>query len=203
MSPSEQRKLVQVSLRDHARHPNETNLDTHYLLPAQGLWNAYISHQKTGEDGENIHPRASTSSEEPSQYIAAEPGPRKLISNEASSKDNYASLASTPALPYAPSPNAKSMSPAALVQKLRWANIGWYYHWGSKQYDFTRGKIEVNSAYRSVCKKAVQSVPWSEVFHDRENTIKDWGDEPDWTSWHDSYGGTSSQDRPGCSNTTI
>lgn len=188
MPPSEQRTLVEISLRDHAQHPNETNLDTHYVLPAEGLWNAYVAARANDGHGECIPPRAPSASSESSQYIAADPGPRKLISNEPASKENYASLASAPTLPYAPSPNAKPMYPAALVPKLRWANIGWYYHWGSKQYDFTRGKIAVNPAYRNICKQAVQSVPWSQVFHDSEDTLKDWGDEPDWTTWHDSYG---------------
>ncbi|KAJ3520201.1 hypothetical protein NM688_g9197 [Phlebia brevispora] len=185
ISPDDQRTLVRVSLRDQAKHPNETNLDTHYMLPEEGLWNAYLKARHDGTSEESIPPRAATSDDQ-SHYIVAEPGPRKLISNEAASKENYATIAAAPALPYAPSLNAKPMSPTTLVPKLRWANIGWYYHWGSKQYDFTRGKIEVNHAYRDVCRRAVQAVPWSQVFS--QDDLTDWGDEPDWTTWRDSYG---------------
>lgn len=178
---------MQLSLRDHARHPNETNLDTHYILPPQGLWNAYLKARQGADQAETIQPRTSVSPT-PSAHIVAEPGPRKLVSNEPASKENYATIATAPTLPYAPSPNARPMSPASLVPKLRWANIGWYYHWGNKQYDFTRGKIVVNAVYRDVCKRAVQAVPWDTVFANQEASEEDWGDEPNWTTWSDSYG---------------
>lgn len=184
--PDEQRKLVQVSLRDHARQPNETNLDTHYVLPEEGLWNAYLQDRASGSAAETVQPRISLPATD-STHLVAESGPRKLITNEAASKENYATLAAAPTLPYAPSPNVRPVSPAALVPKLRWANIGWYYHWGNKQYDFTRGKTAPNAAYRDVCTRAVQSVPWDRVFADTEAT-EEWGDEPDWTTWRDSYG---------------
>ena len=185
--PDEQRKLVQISLRDHARHPNETNLDTHYVLPQEGLWNAYLHARETGGQEETVQPRAALPPDT-SPHLVAEPGPRKLITNETASKENYATLAAAPTLPYAPSPNARPMSHAALIPKLRWANIGWYYHWGNKQYDFTRGKIAVNPAYRDVCTRAVQAVPWDRVFADKVAALEGWGDEPDWTTWRDSYG---------------
>ena len=73
------------------------------------------------------------------------------------------------------------------MPKLRWANIGWFYHWGTKQYDFTKGKQPVSDAYRIVCKDAVESVHWDEVF--RREDVEGWGEEgPDWHTWRDSYG---------------
>ena len=187
VSTDEQRDLVRISLRDHARHPNETNLDTHYILPERGLWHTFLEGKRHGLEAQSVYPRALIPSD-PSTHMPIEAGPRQLISNEAASKENLSKLTDTPMLPYAPSPNAKLMSPASLIPKLRWANIGWYYHWGTKQYDFSRGKIPVNPAYRGICTRAVQSVPWDEVFANDPATAEEWGDEPDWRTWHDSYG---------------
>ena len=182
ISPEEQRDLVRWSLKNHARYPNETNLDTHYLLPKEGLWNAYLrlkqEHEMTG-----IFPRVAASTSLEPQDNA---GPRQLISNEPASKENFVKIASTPAAPAPPSQNARMSSPKELMPKLRWANIGWYYHWGNKQYDFTRGKIPVSDIYGSVCKRAVRAVPWDTVFDTRSGG--EWGDEPSWTSWAESYG---------------
>ncbi|PSS32177.1 hypothetical protein PHLCEN_2v2050 [Hermanssonia centrifuga] len=186
VSPDDQRRLVRWSLRDHARHPNETNLDTHYILPEEGLWKSYISSGETGHHEEDIQPRASTSSS-PIAHINIPPGPRQLISNEPASTQNFAKIVTAPTLPAAPSLNAKVTSAASLIPKLRWANIGWYYHWGNKQYDFARGKINVSSVYSEVCKSAVKTIPWEEVFSEEKNSSVEWGDEPDWKDWQDSY----------------
>lgn len=172
------------SLRDHARHPNETNLDTHYILPQEGLWNVYT--QAKGEPEVcQVQPRASTSAVPPA---LTESGPRQLISNAPANKDNYAQLAAAPTTPAAPSPNARPCPPDALIPKLRWANIGWYYHWGNKQYDFTRGKISVSDAYSRVCKRVVKSVPWGQVFNYDTEDNGEWRDEPKWDGWAESYG---------------
>jgi alkylated DNA repair protein alkB family protein 1 len=75
-----------------------------------------------------------------------------------------------------------------LIRKLRWANIGWYYHWGSKQYDFTRGKVEVAPQIKNVCETAVKAVNWNEVFVG-DGEEGDWGDNgEDWRIWNETYG---------------
>lgn len=182
--PEQQRDLIRWSLKDHAQNPNETNLDTHYILPEEGLWNTYLRAQDDQEDVQDIQPRASTS------YIVPPPlsGPRQLISNEPASKENFHKLVSTPATPAPPSPNLRPCPPEFLIPKLRWANIGWYYHWGNKQYDFTRGKIPVSEKYADICKRAVKAVPWDQVFNAHDGDIGDWKDEPRWDTWAESYG---------------
>ncbi|KAI0340116.1 hypothetical protein BDW22DRAFT_1360636 [Trametopsis cervina] len=181
--PEQQRDLVRWSLKDHARNPNETNLDTHYILPEEGLWNTYLRAQDDQEDVQDIQPRASTSSIVPPLLS----GPRQLISNEPASKENFHKLVSTPAAPAPPSPNLRPCPPEFLIPKLRWANIGWYYHWGNKQYDFTRGKIPVSEKYADICKRAVKAVPWDQVFNAHDGDIGDWKDEPRWDTWAESY----------------
>lgn len=109
-----------------------------------------------------VQPRASSSNTQLQFYDAA--GPRKLISNEAVTKENYLSLSTMAKEPSAPSASAQPSSATNLIPNLRWANIGWYYHWGIKQYDFARGKEAVMDDLRNVCKEAVGSVDWEQVF---------------------------------------
>ncbi|KZT24117.1 hypothetical protein NEOLEDRAFT_1163471 [Neolentinus lepideus HHB14362 ss-1] len=187
VSHQEQRDLIQWSLRDHARNPNETNLDTHYIVPQDGIWNAFIRSQQPDGEDEMIHPQASSSSP-PESCEALQPGPRKLISNDPASPDNFQTIATSPKVPAPPS-NTVSPAPAsALVHKLRWANIGWSYHWGSKQYDFSKEKVEVDPTLRGLCRRIVKSIEWTDVFRGGEATEADWGPEgPDWMHWKETY----------------
>ncbi|KAJ7632537.1 hypothetical protein FB45DRAFT_912725 [Roridomyces roridus] len=149
-----QRALVQWSLADHARQPNETNLDIHYVLPEDGLWN-------------------------PS-------GPRKLINNTPATLENFSELSATPKLPSAPSGTAQPTLASALIRKLRWANIGWSYHWGTKQYDFAKGKVKVDESLAEVCRKAVNAVDWKQVYGPTD--ASDWGESgPGWQTWDQDY----------------
>ncbi|KAI0928030.1 hypothetical protein AcV5_005724 [Taiwanofungus camphoratus] len=186
--PKEQRRLVRWALCDQARHPNETNLDTHYLLPEEGLWNKYLQVRQHGLEDELIEPRASVSSNLEKDTLTGPPGPRKLISNEPVSKSNYTTLSLAPKPPPAPSTSVQPARVSALVPKLRWANIGWSYHWGSKQYDFRKGKGTISNEIRDACKRAVGMVPWEDVFGPDSKESGDWGDEgPDWDSWKETY----------------
>ncbi len=72
-----------------------------------------------------------------------------------------------------------------MIYKLRWANIGWYYHWGTKQYDFTKGKGEVDEVLREMCKKAVGSVDWGKVFSEGWDEGEE---EREWERWNETYG---------------
>ncbi|KAM5542586.1 hypothetical protein V8D89_003547 [Ganoderma adspersum] len=197
VSHDEQRRLVRWALQDHARDPNETNLDTHYLLPRDGLWSQYLRVRKGECEGVNILPRASQVPSEAGQDILSSPspttevepsGPRKLIANEPATPDNYQALVNTPKLPALPSQSLRPVSVSSLVPKLRWANIGWYYHWGTKQYDFSRGPGEIASLVRGICRSAVERIPWEEVFGDIADSEMDWGSTgPDWPEWKETY----------------
>ncbi|KAI0048536.1 hypothetical protein FA95DRAFT_1490649 [Auriscalpium vulgare] len=174
LTATKQRELVRYCLREHARHPNETNLDTHYLLPPEGLWNA--------DPTLLISPRAP-----PDPSTSTSPGPRQLIANTPASPTTFHTLAATPKPPAVPSPTVPSLAARALLPRLRWANIGWFYHWGTKQYDFARGREPVGGVLREVCRDAVRSVPWGEVFREGE-TQSGWGKAgPDWGTWEESY----------------
>jgi alkylated DNA repair protein alkB family protein 1 len=169
---------VRWALCDHARHPNETNLDAHYILPDEGLWNAHLN-----SDAPLVRTRAYTPELSNTTYGSS--GPRQLVSNTPADPANFQSMLHSPKPPPAPSPTVSPASPAALITKLRWANIGWSYHWGSKQYDFTKGKGRIDNEIGAICKQAVSSVDWKEVFGQSDE--EGWGDEH-WRSWHETYG---------------
>ena len=186
LSHQKQRDLVRWSLKDHARHPNETNLDTHYILPEEGLWNAHLRSRDPSFDVPDIQPKASAPGTDLTTYMPLPGGPRQLISNAAASTTNVRSLTQVAAAqsPMAPSPTAVATSPSKLLPKLRWANIGWFYHWGTKQYDFTRGKIDVAPDIKSLCQSIVRAVDWRRVFGGLH--LED--DPEDWGAWSETYG---------------
>ena len=185
LNQKSQRRLVKWSLSEHARGANQTNLDVHYEIPDEGIWNMHIQSR--------LGPKTMINPRKPEpDAIVAPPGPRQLISNTAANPENFKSLSDQPKPPTAPSPNIKPVFVSELVPKLRWANIGWFYHWGSKQYDFSRGKIVVEEPVKSICINIVRSIRWEKVFSHETNTDSghsDWGNnEPDWHNWYLSYG---------------
>jgi alkylated DNA repair protein alkB family protein 1 len=183
VSPNDQRDLLRWSLRDQARSPNDTNLDAHYILPQDGLWNAYTAARKENNQEAFVQPRFVREH----QSISTEVGPRKLVDNIPVAPDNYLSLSASQKDPASPSPIAQPSPPSALIPKLRWANIGWSYHWGCKQYDFSKGRGLVDPRVSQLCKRAVATVPWDQVYGDKEAIS--WGENgADWKTWGDSYG---------------
>ena len=182
MSREKQRDLVQWSLARHSRSPNETNLDTHYLIPEDGLWNSWLNARENPQMNFRVQPRASTSPEADTLPT----GPRQLVNNTPASPESFQVISTTPKLPAAPSPTVQALPVSSMIYKLRWANIGWYYHWGTKQYDFTKGKGEIDEELRSVCKDAVRTVDWTKVHGANDDG---WGHEgPDWHTWDQTYG---------------
>ena len=187
LSHQKQRDLVRWSLKEHAQYPNQTNLDTHYILPEEGLWNAHLRSRDPSSSVPDVQPKASAPGIDLSVYMTSVAGPRQLVSNAAASADNIESLTLKAAAqpPMTPSPTAATTPPSKLLPKLRWANIGWFYHWGTKQYDFTRGKIEVAPEIKSLCQSIVRAVDWRRVFgylHLGENETEYW------ETWSESYG---------------
>ena len=113
-------------------------------------------------------------------------GPRQLINNTPASPEIFETLSMTPKPPAAPSPTLRPVSVSSLIFKLRWANIGWYYHWGTKQYDFSKGPGTIDDKVVSICKDAVRSIDWGKVHGSRD---PGWGPHgPDWHTWRESYG---------------
>ncbi|KAG6911483.1 hypothetical protein DXG01_014557 [Tephrocybe rancida] len=180
VSPENQRELVRWSLCDQARE-NETNLDIHYVLPRDGLWSTWLASRKDPSKDITVHPKAA----EDSPVDQEPPGPRQLVNNTPATTDNFSTISTTPKPPQAPSATIKPAPSSELMTKLRWANIGWFYHWGTKQYDFTKGKGVIDPRLRNLCKGAVAAVDWKQVYTD---TNSNWGEEEaDWKTWNETY----------------
>ncbi|TRM57550.1 hypothetical protein BD626DRAFT_411772 [Schizophyllum amplum] len=175
-----QKELIRWAIAEHAKPPTETNLDIHHAIPEQGVWEAWLQSRDDPSQDPMAIPKAVVGSPpgEPS-------GPRQLINNEPASPASYTALAHADKIPQAPSPTVKPVPTSTLLHKLRWANLGWFYHWGTKQYDFAKGPDAIDPRVRTLCRDAVHSVDWSEVFDGCEG---DWGEEgADWKTWSDTY----------------
>jgi alkylated DNA repair protein alkB homolog 1 len=191
--PEEQRNLIRWSVQDQARHPNQTNLDAHYVLPEEGLWNVYLRSKECQNHDVLIQTRAA--SDVDLQADDTPPGPRKLVVNTPAAPSNFEALSAIPKPPPPVSTTVQPSTPSALIYRLRWANIGWYYHWGSKQYDFTKGKGEINSRIRALCRSVVGMVDWDAIFGGAYQDFDGWGDD-DWRMWNETYGQSFSYEFP-------
>ncbi|KAK7043620.1 hypothetical protein VNI00_008231 [Paramarasmius palmivorus] len=183
LSPQTQRELVKWSLSEHSRPPNEMNLDTHYALPAEGIWNIALETRRDPSRSVPVLPRYARDGQADPEAVKG--GPRTLINNTPASPENFDSLNHVPKLTAAPSPTVEPSTCVDLLPKLRWTNIGWFYHWGTKQYDFTRGKVEVHSLIKDICQDVVKSIDWEAVYSD---DTSEWGTQGDWRTWNESYG---------------
>jgi alkylated DNA repair protein alkB family protein 1 len=103
--------------------------------------------------------------------------------------ENFDELRLVPKPPPIPSNTASPLPLSAILPKLRWSNIGHFYHWGTKSYEFDREHIPVPDDIRNICRDAVNSLKWEEVWKDGANHKSgDWGpDGPDWKDWHETF----------------
>lgn len=176
LTPSKQKEIVRWSL-NHQAKCNETNLHTHYTLPDSGLWDAHLQALNDPSNDLLVQPRADSS-------LASEAsGPRQLINNEPASVTTFQALSAVPKPAQTPSGSVQPTPASALMKKLRWANIGWFYHWGTKQYDFARGKAPIHDSVQGLCRRVVAAVDWETVF----STV-DVDQIPPWDEWENDYG---------------
>lgn len=196
VSHDEQRDLIRSSLRDQARNPNETNLDAHYNVPDEGVWTVWENywHDKRHDPSATeiqIYPKAGAS---PTTYAQPYSPPssetrRTLVDNVAASINTLVTLLATPKPPPEPSSTLTPIPISQALLKMRWANIGRSYHWGTKSYDFKKQLGRFPEDVRHICKRAVRAVDWKDVWGGADQAHGDWGDEgEDWDTWHDSYG---------------
>ncbi|PVG04465.1 hypothetical protein CPB86DRAFT_722448 [Serendipita vermifera] len=188
LSIEEQRHLIQEALENHARHPNENNLDTHYILPKDGLWNAWKEYCTREREGNtNSPPIIATKGADDTDGIAE--SRRTLINNTAASVENFEEMRSMPKVPPPPSTTLSPLPLNSILHKLRWSNIGHFYHWGTKSYEFDRPYIPVPADIKRVCTNAVQAVDWSDVWKEDQDIIaEEWeNSRPDWDTWPETF----------------
>lgn len=131
-----------------------------------------------------IEPKRPTGPEPP-EYPPE--GPRPLTDNTPVELSNFDTVYTQPRPPPPPSSHLPPVHASKLLLKLRWANIGYFYHWGTKTYDFTKPKAEYPRELRILCKDVVASIDWHQVWEGMSD--EDWGEEgPDWETWPETYG---------------
>ncbi|RIA92841.1 hypothetical protein C1645_691274 [Glomus cerebriforme] len=110
-TPKVQKNIIKRCLKDFAKYPNKSNLDTHYILPKEGLWNLY-------EKGIN------------SELNENDVIPLRASENRDKEKEEKVEEKAEPL----PSPGVPILSPSQLIKKLRWVTLGYQYHWPTKTY---------------------------------------------------------------------
>jgi alkylated DNA repair protein alkB homolog 1 len=90
------------------------------------------------------------------------------------------------------SPPSSTVSPlplSCLINKLRWSNIGHFYHWGTKSYQFDRELVPIPCDIKNTCQRAVINVQWSDVWKDGAGLESgEWEmDKPDWDRWPETF----------------
>ncbi|KAJ1982302.1 hypothetical protein H4R34_001754 [Dimargaris verticillata] len=115
-TPTAQRRLVKQCLRQHARPPHKSNLDAHYQVPDEGVWNRHEGAQCHGWD--DADPRGQVPA-------ALKPSPGNHCPNSTAATGQHQSP------PPKPTPHATA---TALVPKLRWVTLGYQYDWSRKEY---------------------------------------------------------------------
>ncbi|KAF8709381.1 2OG-Fe(II) oxygenase superfamily, partial [Rhizoctonia solani] len=185
VAPTAQRSLVTRCLREHARSPNESNLDAHYQVPRSGLWNAWEwvvgQREKLADPSFDIEVETKWKDDLPLDAYHPPDTTRTLVENEPGSLvDSQAKLAPMPSSTLPPS------TVSQLVPKLRWSNIGLNYHWGTKSYDFERDRVPFPDDIRGVCVDAVQRVDWAGVWEGVADGME-WKDGMDWDIWERTY----------------
>lgn len=187
LSSDQQKELIRWSLCTQAREVNGTNLDIHYHVPQEGVWNYYTRSLDThhAQDSFIVQPKRPSESD---PLVYSLEGPRPLIENIAVDTDNFDAISAEPKPLPSPSMHLPPIHVSKLLTKLRWANVGYYYHWGAKAYDFTRPKSECPEFLKNMCQSIVASIDWKEVWNREDVPEEEWGkDGPDWGDWPESY----------------
>ncbi|KAF8326366.1 uncharacterized protein EI90DRAFT_2975875 [Cantharellus anzutake] len=194
VSTEEQRSLIKSCLTNQAKQPNETNLDAHYTLPSQGLWNMFVDHFENPSTDPLIIPTKVSMTETDSSSSTLKLGNTKrvLVDNMSASVSNLSTIISTPKPPPDPSLTLTPLSISKLIYKLRWVNIGRSYHWETKSYDFSKELGTFPEDVKEICKRAVRAVNWEDVWGEKAEMVTDgglsWGEEEGtWRKWDETY----------------
>jgi len=113
------------------------------------------------------------------------------VDNAPASVDTLPELLTVPKPPPEASPTLRPIPVSRLLFKMRWANLGRSYHWGTKSYDFSKKLAPFPADVREPCQRAVRAIHWEHVWRgDIEELVpaEEWGNEGvNWPSWHDEY----------------
>ena len=103
----------------YSQAPNTSNLDTHYSIPTEGLWNFYEREHRGDLGHDYCVPRKQNNNNSKNGYDSS--------SSESDEKPDPLPVETVPLLP-----------PSQLIYKMRWVTLGYQYHWPTKTYHFDR-----------------------------------------------------------------
>ncbi|KNC97061.1 alkylated DNA repair protein AlkB [Spizellomyces punctatus DAOM BR117] len=126
-SPSAQRTIIKQCLKEYTRHPNVTNLDTHWKLPSAGIWNLHELVRK-GE--------IASGAEETLLRMRHDGTVEGALKNGYDSDVNEAGIKIDP--PTTDTHHLTHLTPQDALLRLRWTSLGFQYNWSTKEYHLDR-----------------------------------------------------------------
>ncbi|KXN69550.1 hypothetical protein CONCODRAFT_7959 [Conidiobolus coronatus NRRL 28638] len=152
-----QRGLISACTRVYSKPPYVSNLDTHFTVPANGVWDVY----------ERGHLMQITT-DDPDYYIPLKLDPSKVNDTikSGSGLKNIETSTATEGFKYnglndrnvlIKHSNLKLLPPDQIIRRLRWITFGYQYHWPSKEYICDENhKVPVE--FSNLCDAVVKSV---------------------------------------------
>lgn len=142
LQPSLQRDLITACLREYTQPPNVTNLDTHYHIPPEGIWERFL------KDPGSVLPVREFESGEIAQENATD-------THLAGSKGHISNIKIDP--PTSQRPYVKPVTVEDALMKLRWTSIGFQYYWKTKTYHLDR-RVAMPELIESVTRAIIKAV---------------------------------------------
>jgi len=105
----------------------------------------------------------------------------------ATNLENFKSTKAEPKLEPLPSISAKPSSATELLTRLRWANLGYLYHWGTKSYDFSKPSPPLPAGLRRLCKDFVAGIDWTDVWDGYNKDDMGGLSCTDWDDWNKTF----------------
>ncbi|KAG1236466.1 hypothetical protein G6F68_005948 [Rhizopus microsporus] len=147
-TPKAQRHLIKQCLSVYPRPPNTSNLDTHYIVPASGIWPLYEAQERgelTPDDPEFYVPKKAHVDGDDGTYSDSEDEKKQETQVTCSSctqitacSDDFKPIVDEPKPDPPPAPGVPLLPPSELVRKMRWITLGYQYHWPTKTYHLDR-----------------------------------------------------------------
>ncbi|CAG8469313.1 7830_t:CDS:2 [Cetraspora pellucida] len=140
-TPDAQKHVIKRCLKDFTKHPNISNLDTHYVLPKQGIWEIYekVFYNILDENDEECFiPLKASSINKNNDVRYADDDEESGLMTDPPLESTKSTIINEKKPDPSPSSTVSILPPSQLIRKLRWITLGYQYHWSTKTYHFDR-----------------------------------------------------------------
>ena len=163
--------MIYRALSAYTRPPNVSNLDTHWHIPKDGLWQQWVD-ERVGNntDVSLVKPRQGSGEWNEDQQIAKDEEryqlhQRKENHDPNTSQMSAGTIGSSEKLrihdsDVSPSTSDLSRSgclPSTLIRRLRWVTLGFQYDWFTKEY-VTNSRSPFPTDFATICQTIVAAV---------------------------------------------